>query len=87
MRRPKVNGRNNPSTVFHEMVWELILVLMFRKYVWQEKLKELQFELDVVKSKIKNNEKLTEKDIKFVGELGWLSAATIAIARIAGTCA
>jgi hypothetical protein len=38
----------------------------------QEKLKVLQDELDVLESKIKNNEKLSVDDTKFIGELGWL---------------
>ncbi len=49
----------------------------------QEKLKELQDELAVMESKIKNNEKLSREDVKFVGELGWLSAAAVTIASIA----
>jgi hypothetical protein len=51
----------------------------------QEKLKELQAELDVIESKINKNEKLSEKDTKFVGELGWLSAAAVTIAAIASS--
>ena len=51
----------------------------------QEKLKQLQSELDVVELKIKNNEKLSEKDTKFIGELGWLSAAAVTIASIAAS--
>jgi len=51
----------------------------------QEKLKELQSELDVMESKIKNNEKLSEEDIKYVGQLGWLGAAAVTIAAIAAS--
>jgi len=51
----------------------------------QEKLKELQSELGVIESKIKNNEKLSKEDTKFIGELGWLSAAAVAIASIAAS--
>jgi hypothetical protein len=51
----------------------------------QKKLKELQFELDVIESKIKNNEKLSKEDTKFIGELGWLSAAAVTIASIAAS--
>lgn len=51
----------------------------------QAKLKELQAELDVIESKIKNNEKLSEKDTKFIGELGWLSALAVTIASIAAS--
>jgi hypothetical protein len=49
----------------------------------QKKLKELQSELDVMESKIKNDEKLSKDDVKFVGELGWLTAAAVTIASIA----
>lgn len=51
----------------------------------QAKLKELQAELDVIESKIKNNEKLSENDTKFIGELGWLSALAVTIASIAAS--
>jgi hypothetical protein len=51
----------------------------------QKKLKELQDELDVMESKIKNDEKLSREDVKFAGELGWLSAAAVAIAAIASS--
>lgn len=51
----------------------------------QEKLKELQSELDVMESKIKNDEKLSREDIKFLGELGWLSAAAVTIAALASS--
>ena len=51
----------------------------------KEKLKKLQAELDVIESKIKNNEKLSLDDTKFVGELGWLSAAAVTIAAIAAS--
>jgi hypothetical protein len=51
----------------------------------QKKLKELQAELDVIESKINKNEKLSEKDTKFIGDLGWLSAAAVTIASIAAS--
>jgi DNA repair exonuclease SbcCD ATPase subunit len=54
-------------------------------HVQQNKLKELQSELDIIESKIKNNEKLSEEDTKFIGNLGWLSAAAVAIASIAAS--
>jgi hypothetical protein len=54
-------------------------------HVQQEKLKKLQSELDVMESKIKNNEKLARDDVKFLGELGWLSAAAVTIAAIASS--
>jgi len=51
----------------------------------QKKLKELQSELDVIESKIKSNVKLSKEDTKFIGELGWLSAAAVAIVSIANS--
>jgi hypothetical protein len=51
----------------------------------QEKLKKLQAELDVMEAKINNDEKLSREDVKFVGELGWLSAAAVTIAAIASS--
>ncbi len=54
-------------------------------HIQQAKLKELQSELDVMESKINNDEKLSREDIKFVGGLGWLSAAAVTIASIASS--
>lgn len=51
----------------------------------QEKLQELQSELNVIESKLKNNEKLSKEDTKFIGELGWLGAAAATIASIAAS--
>jgi hypothetical protein len=51
----------------------------------KEKLKELQSELEIIESKIKNDEKLSREDLKFAGNLGWLSAAAVAIASIAAS--
>jgi hypothetical protein len=51
----------------------------------QAKLRELQSELDVMESKLEKGEKLSEDDVKFTAELGWLSAAAVAIAAIATT--
>jgi len=53
--------------------------------VSQQKAGELQSELNVIESKIKNNEKLSREDIKFIGELGWLSAAAVTIAAVAAS--
>ncbi len=49
----------------------------------QEKLKQLQSELNVLEAKIKNDEKPSKEDTKFVAELGWLAAAAVTIAAIA----
>ncbi len=51
----------------------------------QKKLKELQTELDAIESKINNNVKLSKEETKFIGELGWLSAAAVAIVSIASS--
>ncbi len=51
--------------------------------IQQGKLKELQAELSTLEEKIKNNEKLSKEDTKFVAELGWLAAAAVTIAAIA----
>ena len=49
----------------------------------QEKLKKLQSELAVLESRIKNDQKPSKDDTKFIAELGWLSAAAITVAVIA----
>lgn len=53
--------------------------------VSQQKVGELQSELNVIESKTENNQALSEEDIKFVGELGWLSAAAVLVASIAAS--
>ena len=49
----------------------------------QTKLKGLQAELERINTKIKNNEKLSQDDTKFLGDLGWLAALSVTIASIA----
>jgi len=51
----------------------------------QKNLKQLQSELERINSKIKNHEKLSMEDTKFIGELGWLSALAVTIASIAAS--
>lgn len=51
----------------------------------QEKLKKLQAELEKINKKVKNHEKLSLDDTKFIGELGWLSALSVTIAAIAAS--
>jgi len=51
--------------------------------VSQQKVGELQSELNVIETKIKKNQTLSEEDAKFVSELGWLSAAAVLVASIA----
>ncbi len=53
--------------------------------VSQQKVGELQSELNVIETKIKNNQALSTEDVKFVGELGWLSAAAVLIAGVAAS--
>jgi hypothetical protein len=49
----------------------------------QKNVKELQSRLASINSKLKNKEKLSDEDVKFVGNLGWLSTLSLAIATIA----
>ena len=51
----------------------------------QEEMNRLQEELDMLKTKVKSNEKLTNEETKFFGELGWLSALAVTIAAIASS--
>jgi hypothetical protein len=51
--------------------------------VSQQKVGELQSELEVIEKKVKDNQALSEDDVKFVGELGWLTAAAVLVTSIA----
>jgi hypothetical protein len=51
--------------------------------VSHQKVSELQSELKVIETKIKNNQAMSEEDVKFVGELGWLAAAAVLVTSIA----
>jgi len=51
----------------------------------QKNLKELQAELERINAKIRNNEKLSVEDTKFIGDLGWLTALSVTIASIASS--
>ena len=51
----------------------------------QKNLKELQDELEKINLRIKNHEKLSTEDTKFISELGWLSALSVTIASIAAS--
>ncbi len=51
----------------------------------QKNLKELQAELERINTKIKNHEKLSADDTKFIGNLGWLTALSVTIASIAAS--
>jgi len=67
----------NVSTTQHEKLKEI--------QEHQEKLKKLQAELEKLNAKVEKNEKLTSDDVVYLGELGWLSAAAVAIAAIAAS--
>jgi len=47
------------------------------------KVGRLQSELNDIEKKVKNNQALSEDDVKFVGELGWLAAAAVLVTSIA----
>jgi len=51
----------------------------------QAKLKELQVDLEKLNAKINNHEALSKEDTKFIGNLGWLTAASVSIATLAAT--
>ena len=51
----------------------------------QAEMDKLQAELDRLNAKVKSNEKLSEDENKFFGQLGWLSALAVTIAAIAST--
>jgi hypothetical protein len=49
----------------------------------QENLKKLEAELKRINNKIQKHEPLTTEDTKFIGNLGWLTALSVAIAALA----
>ena len=51
----------------------------------QKNLHELKAELEKINLKIKKHEKLSEKDIQYISELGWLAALSVTIASIAAS--
>jgi hypothetical protein len=51
--------------------------------VSQQKVGELQSELEVTEKKVKDSQALSDDDVKFVGELGWLAAAAVLVTSIA----
>jgi len=53
--------------------------------VSQQKAGKPQSGLNANESKIKDNERMSREDIKFIGELGWLGAAAVTIAAIAAS--
>ena len=53
--------------------------------VSQQKAGEQKSESNTIESKVKDNERMSREDIKFIGELGWLGAAAVTIAAIAAS--
>ncbi|MEO6975426.1 MAG: hypothetical protein ABI144_06045 [Gallionella sp.] len=51
-------------------------------YVPQQEVEKLQFELNVDETRFIDNQVLPEEDVKFIGTLGWLSAAAVLIASL-----
>lgn len=51
--------------------------------VQQVKLSKLQADLEKLNTKITTHEKLSEDDIKYLGDLGWLAALSVSIAALA----
>jgi hypothetical protein len=49
----------------------------------QQQAGELQSELNDIEMKTKDDQALSEDDVKFVGELGWLAAAAVLVTSIA----
>ena len=51
--------------------------------VSQQRVCDPQSELNVIERKIKNNQALSEEDVKFVDEFSWLSAPSVLVANLA----
>jgi hypothetical protein len=51
--------------------------------VQQVKLGKLQADLEKMNTKITAHEKLSEDDIHYLGDLGWLAALSVSIAALA----
>ena len=49
----------------------------------QAKLGKLQVDLEKLNTKITTHEKLSEDDIHYLGDLGWLAALAVSIAAVA----
>ena len=49
----------------------------------QAKLGKLQADLEKLNTKITTHEKLSEDDIRYLGDLGWLAALAVSIAAVA----
>jgi hypothetical protein len=46
----------------------------------QNNVKELQKHLATINAKLEKKEKLSDEDIKYIGNLGWLAGLSVAIA-------
>jgi len=51
----------------------------------QNNLKKLQEELSGINTKLQKKEMLSEDEIKYIGELGWLAAMSVTIAALANS--
>jgi hypothetical protein len=51
----------------------------------QKNVKELQGQLSTINEKLQKKEKLSDEDVKFMSNLGWLSTLSIAIAAAAAS--
>jgi hypothetical protein len=51
----------------------------------QQNVKELQGQLSTINEKLQKKEKLSDEDVKFMSNLGWLSTLSIAIAAAAAS--
>jgi hypothetical protein len=49
----------------------------------QQKVGKLQSELNDIEKKTRDDQAMSEDDVKFVGELGWLAAAAVLVTSIA----
>jgi hypothetical protein len=48
-------------------------------------IEKLQAELSTIKSKLQRKESLSEDEIKYIGQMGWLSALSVTIAALASS--
>jgi Skp family chaperone for outer membrane proteins len=51
----------------------------------QNNVKDLQSKLTSINAKLQKKEKLSDEDVQFMGNLGWLSTLSVAIAAAAAS--
>jgi len=49
----------------------------------QQKVGKLQSELNHIENKTEDDQAMSEDEVKFIGELGWLTAAAVLVASLA----